>query len=189
MSGCLSSFCPTLKIYDSHLLLRASRKTWRWVQCMGGVSSLLIYNWEDITYRLLRARATSAAPSFFKPFRSERSRRCYLDGALFHNNPVRVADLKRRLIWPNSKSSPPGILLSVGTSCNSATRREAQKYQKSDRISTTSDPGGAQENVFQKVQKTTQMGKVIKIMKNRVENILDTEIRWLKLCQMPTQRC
>ncbi len=31
-----------------------------------------------------------------------------------------------------------------------------------------------------KVQTKTQMGKVIKIMKNRVENILDTEIRWVE---------
>ena len=46
-------------------------------------------------------------------------------------------------------------------------------------MSTISGPGGAQDNVFQKVQRTSQMGKIIKIMKNRVENILDTEIRWL----------
>ena len=98
-----------------------------------------------------------------------------MDGALFHNNPVRVADSERRLIWPDSKFSPPDILLSIGTSCNSTTRREAQES-----LSTTSGLGGAQEKVFQKGQKTTQMGKFIKIMKNRVENILDTEICWLE---------
>lgn len=47
-------------------------------------------------------------------------------------------------------------------------------------MSTTSGPGGAQENVSQKVQKTTQMGKIIKIVKKRVKNILDTEICWLE---------
>ena len=31
----------------------------------------------------------------------------------------------------------------------------------------------------QKVQKNTKLGDFIKIMKNRVENILDTELRWL----------
>lgn len=46
-------------------------------------------------------------------------------------------------------------------------------------MSTVSDPERAQQNVSKKVRKNTQMGKVIKIMKNRVENILDTEIRWL----------
>lgn len=120
---------------------------------------------------LHRARATSAAPSYFKPFRSERSRRGYLDGALYHNNPVRVADLERRLIWPDSKFSPPDILLSVGTSCNSTTSQEAQKCLPS---------GGTQENMSKKVPKNTRMGKVIKILKNRVENILDAEIAWLE---------
>lgn len=98
-----------------------------------------------------------------------------MDGALFHNNPVRVADSERRLIWPDSKFSPPDILLSIGTSCNSTTRREAQES-----LSTASGLGGAQENVFQKGQKTIQMGKLYKIMKNRVDNILDTEISWLE---------
>lgn len=46
-------------------------------------------------------------------------------------------------------------------------------------MSTVSEPATAQQNVSKKVRKSTQMGKVIKIMKNRVENILDTEIRWL----------
>lgn len=46
-------------------------------------------------------------------------------------------------------------------------------------MSRVSGPGGAQENLSKKVQKNTPMGKLIKIMKNRVENILDTEIRWL----------
>lgn len=46
-------------------------------------------------------------------------------------------------------------------------------------MSTVSDPGRAQQNVSKKVWNTTQMGKFITIMKNRVENILDTEIRWL----------
>lgn len=99
-----------------------------------------------------------------------------MDGALFHNNPVRVADLERRLIWPDSKSSPPDILLSIGTSCNSTTRREAQKS-----LYKTSGLGeGAEEKGFQKAHKSTQMGKFYKIMKNRVENILDTEICWLE---------
>lgn len=88
------------------------------------------------------------------------------------------------MIWPDSKFSPPDILLSIGTSCNSATGREAQKIlpfhqQQPNRMSPVSEPGTAQRNVSKKVRKSTQMGKVIKIMKNRVENILDPEIRWL----------
>lgn len=40
-------------------------------------------------------------------------------------------------------------------------------------------PEGAQQSGSKKVQKNTEMGKFIKIVKNRVENILDTELRWL----------
>ncbi|KAK3291970.1 uncharacterized protein B0H64DRAFT_468830 [Chaetomium fimeti] len=59
------------------------------------------------------ARATSAAPGYFKPFRHEASRKVYLDGAIFHNNPIRIADRELRLLWP--KSEVPDIILSLGT--------------------------------------------------------------------------
>lgn len=140
-----------------------------------------------IAYKFRRARATSAAPSYFKTFRSKRSRRGYLDGALYHNNPVRVADLERRLIWPDTEFFPPDILLSIGTGCNSTTRQEAQnslhyRHQKSDPIPSRSNPaiGSAQQNVFEEIRKTTHVSKIIKLMKTRVENILDTEMSWLE---------
>lgn len=137
-----------------------------------------------MTHHLARARATSAAPSYFKAFRSKRNSRGYLDGALYHNNPVRVADLERRLIWPDTEFSPPDILLSIGTSCNNTIRQEAQ-----DRLRfplRANDPtlrSGVGENQYGKPKgvrkRTTQMSKIINIMKNRVENILDTEMTWL----------
>lgn len=94
-----------------------------------------------------------------------------------------MADLERRLIWPDSKFLPPDILLSLGTSCNSTTHQEAQKclpyhHQKPDCMPTKPSSGGTQENVSKKVQKDTQMSKFVKILKNRVENILDAEISW-----------
>ena len=45
---------------------------------------------------------------------------------------------------------------------------------------TKSSSGGTQENVSKKVQKDTRMSKIIKILKNRVENIFDAEISWLE---------
>lgn len=78
-------------------------------------------------------------------------------------------------------------MLSIGTCYNSTTGTEAQKSipfhpEKPNQMSTVSDPGTAQQDVSKKVQKSTilGMGKLINIMKNRVENILDTEIRWLE---------
>lgn len=100
---------------------------------------------------------------------------------------MRVADLERRLIWPDTDYSPPDILLSIGTGCNSTTRLEAVNFlhcrrRESDLMPTRSSStgGGTHHNVFEKIRKTTDISKVIKLLKNRVENILDTEISWLK---------
>ena len=82
----------------------------------------------DISYRFERpehpdhelrlwevARATSAAPTYFKPFVNDRTHRGYLDGAIYHKNPVEVANDERRLIWPDERDLHPDILLSIGT--------------------------------------------------------------------------
>ena len=61
------------------------------------------------------ASATSAAPSFFKPFVSYRNLQTYLDGALYYNNPIKVANNERKLIWPDVADAHPDIILSVGT--------------------------------------------------------------------------
>lgn len=64
------------------------------------------------------AAATSAAPSYFKPFAHEATKRTYLDGAIYHNNPVRLANRERRLLWPDVADREPDIFLSIGTSQN-----------------------------------------------------------------------
>ena len=62
------------------------------------------------------ASATSAAPSFFKPFKTTRFPvKAYLDGALYHNNPASVANHERKFLWPDVAENPPDILLSLGT--------------------------------------------------------------------------
>jgi len=61
------------------------------------------------------AAATSAAPSFFKPFFCETNERIYLDGALYHNNPVRVAWRERKLLWPDVQLKHPDVFVSLGT--------------------------------------------------------------------------
>ncbi|KAL8777571.1 MAG: hypothetical protein Q9213_007807 [Squamulea squamosa] len=132
------------------------------------------------------ARATSAAPTYFKSFRSTRNNHGYLDGALYHNNPVRVADLERRLIWPETEDSPPDILLSIGTSCNDAIHNEVQrnaglsrqrKPAMGSRPSSTIISGP--RRIFTRKHKKSQPRKWFNILVNRIENILDTEMRWL----------
>ena len=62
------------------------------------------------------ASATSAAPSFFKPFKTDRSpQKTYLDGALYFNNPASVANHERKFLWPDVAENPPDIFLSLGT--------------------------------------------------------------------------
>ena len=62
------------------------------------------------------ASATSAAPSFFKPFKTTKYPcKAYLDGALYHNNPASVANHERKFLWPDVAENLPDILLSLGT--------------------------------------------------------------------------
>ena len=51
----------------------------------------------------------------------------YTDGAIYHNNPIQIADKERKLIWPELENEPPDIIVSVGTSYNPATRSSAEK--------------------------------------------------------------
>ncbi len=60
-----------------------------------------------------RARATTAAPRHFKAFHHEASQKMYIDGAVLHNNPVRIAESERKMLWPNSHV--PDVVLSLGT--------------------------------------------------------------------------
>lgn len=97
-----------------------------------------------------------------------------------------MADLERRLIWPNTEFSPPDILLSIGTGCNSTTLVEAANYTRDrfrqpDRLPMRSSLAEAEtrHNMFEKFRKSSQTGKVYKLLKHRFENILDTEWIWL----------
>lgn len=64
------------------------------------------------------ARATSAAPPFFKAFEHEASKQVYHDGAIYYNNPVKVAYNERKILWPDIAKNEPDILLSIGTGQN-----------------------------------------------------------------------
>lgn len=73
------------------------------------------------------AAVTSAAPGYFKKFTLTHNDRIhtqfriqnqFLDGALFFNNPVRLAFNERRFLWPDVADTPPDIVLSLGTGQN-----------------------------------------------------------------------
>jgi patatin-like phospholipase/acyl hydrolase len=95
------------------------------------------------------AAATSAAPSFFKPFVHPNADRKYLDGALYFNNPIKIANNERKLLWPEVADCHPDLMLSIGTGQNQEEteagvargarsqnelekRKTAKKYGKTD---------------------------------------------------------
>lgn len=99
-------------------------------------------------------RATSAATSYFKPFENERTGLKYIDGALYYNNPIRVANQERKLLWPDVESQPPDIVLSIGTSFAAETKSTANKLTS-----------WMKPNFFQ-------------VAFNRFDNILDAQNAW-----------
>ena len=80
------------------------------------------------------ASATSAAPSYFKPFRSWSNHRTYLDGAIYYNNPVKIANHERKFLWPDVAENPPDILLSIGTGKNGQQMEHDLQVALTDRV-------------------------------------------------------
>lgn len=106
------------------------------------------------------ARATSAAPTYFKPLCHNASNQTYVDGAVYHNNPIQIADKERKLIWPNMKDEYPDILVSIGTAFNSKPRTTSE-------VSSTPRSG------------ILSHGKSLyKIAKNHIESSLNSEKTW-----------
>jgi predicted acylesterase/phospholipase RssA len=106
------------------------------------------------------ARATSAAPRYFKPFHHEESSQTFLDGALYHNNPIGVADSEWKLIWPSNLSSHPDIILSLGTGFDPQKRQPQQR-------NAAMRPGIVRNGKF-----------LLKIAADHIEDALDCEKTW-----------
>jgi predicted acylesterase/phospholipase RssA len=56
-------------------------------------------------------RATSAASTFFDPIKIGSKGQEFVDGALRYNNPIEMADIESRTLWPNDER----MILSIGT--------------------------------------------------------------------------
>jgi hypothetical protein len=81
---------------------------------------------------IYRARSTSAAPTYFEPYFHKATLRSYVDGALLRNNPVRVLENERRLIWHDE--TPPDMILSIGTGVKTDTEDELRVPTTGDQI-------------------------------------------------------
>ncbi|KAF2680909.1 FabD/lysophospholipase-like protein [Lentithecium fluviatile CBS 122367] len=71
------------------------------------------------------ARATSAAPWYWEVYSHGASGQVYLDGGIYHNNPIRIADSEQKSIWPERKNCHPDVLLSIGTGFHNITSPSA----------------------------------------------------------------
>ncbi|PHH77916.1 hypothetical protein CDD80_7598 [Ophiocordyceps camponoti-rufipedis] len=93
------------------------------------------------------ARATSAAPTYFAPYAHSGTSQVYLDGGLWHNNPIRIADAESRAIWPSSKPRQPDLILSIGGGFHeteSTLTEGAQKYHEQIKAEAASQEGRGQ---------------------------------------------
>ena len=133
---------------------------------------------------MIRARATSAAPSYFRPFVNKETNETFLDGAVYYNNPCKVAYHESKLIWHDVADRHPDILLSIGTGHNSEDspgsaepRKRLQKAAKlvaDDKVSIQTRRNQGFGSWF----KNVALAQFLQIMVNRVDNILSAEQIW-----------
>ncbi|KAF2736521.1 hypothetical protein EJ04DRAFT_462876 [Polyplosphaeria fusca] len=151
---------------------------------------------DQISYRLERpddpvseiklweaARATSAAPTFFRPFVNLRTKEGYLDGAVFHNNPVRIANYESKLIWPEVEEYPPDILLSIGTGHNGSDTDGSVETLRLDRRRLHTRAVLSKEKPEDRQRSSTwrpfpEVNSWINVVLRRLDNILDSESIW-----------
>ncbi|KAF2461117.1 hypothetical protein BDY21DRAFT_297819 [Lineolata rhizophorae] len=125
------------------------------------------------------ARATSAAPTYFKPFVNDRTNEGYIDGAAYYNNPIRVADHERKLIWPELANQHPDIVLSLGTGHNGNRTRgfvdpSCRYFGHGSDEDSVSDTRSFR-NAATGWRKWTPL---LNIMVSRGESLLDSEREW-----------
>jgi predicted acylesterase/phospholipase RssA len=127
------------------------------------------------------ASATSAAPSIFKPFKHPKADRTYMDGALYNNNPIRVAHAERRLLWSDVAYKHPDIILSIGTGQNlSETEFELSNGTRSmtepEKRKTATARGKADEKMKQSLPRRQRFFRTAENVKNFF-SVLVSEIK------------
>lgn len=134
---------------------------------------------------IISGRATSAAPTYFRPFVNKRTNEGYLDGALFHNNLSCVAYHESKLVWPDVQDCHADILLSIGTSHNSerstgsleAIPGRLRRMKRSSDLSIVPEHRDRRIN-FGAWFKNVSILQALNVMVSRVDNILNSEQIW-----------
>jgi hypothetical protein len=118
---------------------------------------------------------------------NSRTKEAYLDGAIFHNNPVRIANYESKLIWPDVEECHPDILLSIGTGHNGQDTVGYVEPNQNDRRrfhireSRTAPPKLGEtprQRSFPNVWGFPEVTQWLTVLFKRVDNILDAEQIW-----------
>ncbi|KAL6689739.1 acyl transferase/acyl hydrolase/lysophospholipase [Trichoderma pleuroticola] len=119
------------------------------------------------------ARATSAAPPYFKPFTHKKTMCAYTDGAIHHHCPILIADQERRLLWEDVKDWAPDIVLSIGSGVKST--NEIPSSPETMSLSASDDF----INRISKPQRTVAgLGYLWRTANKIIERQLDCEDTW-----------
>jgi hypothetical protein len=109
----------------------------------------------------------------------------YVDGAIFHNNPVRIANYESKLLWPDADQRPPDILLSLGTGQHGAdtdnfvdvSRYDSRRFQIRQMLNQVI-PAPRERRPVPVPKAFQQFESWFTIFKKRVESALDAEVIW-----------
>ena len=109
----------------------------------------------------------------------------FLDGAVFHNNPVRIANYESKLLWPDAEDFHPDILLSIGTGHYDADMDGLLDASRSDRrrlqirkVFNQVKPAVREKRSIAGLKAFTEFESWLTIFKRRVESVLDAELTW-----------
>ncbi|KAF2188984.1 hypothetical protein K469DRAFT_684250 [Zopfia rhizophila CBS 207.26] len=179
-----------------------ARKVAVTASCETGEQAVIFTNYnrvddEQVSYRMERpddpnnelrlweaARATSAAPTFFRPFVNSRTKEGYFDGAVFHNNPVRIANYESKLIWPDVEECHPDLLLSIGTGHNGADTDGCPDTSQIDRRRFHNRGAPSEGKPVERRRPIPalwafpEVNSWLNVLFRRVDNILDSESIW-----------
>ena len=125
--------------------------------------------------------------TLFQTLQDLRTKESFIDGAVFHNNPVRIANYESKLLWPDVEELHPDVLLSLGTGQHNAgvdgildatrpDRRRLQIRKVFDQVK----PSIREKQAMIKLKAFTEIESWVTIFKRRVESPLDAELTWLE---------
>jgi hypothetical protein len=138
-----------------------------------------------------RLRATTAAPGYFSCYKKPETGQRFLDGALYHNNPVYVAWAESKLLWPDVRHREADIILSIGTGHNGKKTGRVTKRSSLARFGSVSSrpaerfgsyaPHEAHAPQFpdQASSHASEVSQNLKVMFTMMANVLSAHTTWM----------